>query len=75
MEYTAPSPAPDALGAYQNRLAHIQLLGSEAEQRLARRSRRGDQQAREAMIVGNLRLTLSMARRYINRGLPLEDLI
>lgn len=42
---------------------------------IARRIRQGDESARHRMIESNLRLVVKIARRYINRGLPLLDLI
>ena len=45
------------------------------EQALAKRVRNGDAEAREHMIEANLRLVVSIGKRYINRGLPFSDII
>ena len=47
----------------------------EEEKELAKRVGKGDARARERMITSNLRLVVSIARNYVNRGLPLMDLI
>ena len=51
------------------------LLTAEQEVELGRRVQRGDPQAREHMIRANLRLVVSIAKRFTGRGLPLADLI
>ncbi len=51
------------------------MLTREEEKELAARVSEGDAEARERMITANLRLVVNIARRYINRGLPLMDLI
>jgi len=51
------------------------LLSACHELRLARRAERGDQSAREMLVNSNLRLVTSIAKKYQNRGIALEDLI
>jgi len=51
------------------------LLSATQEIALAQRVERGDQHAREELLEANIRLVASVARRYQNRGLPLEDLM
>jgi RNA polymerase sigma factor (sigma-70 family) len=63
------------LGVYLAEIARIPLLTRDDEQALARRVRAGDEAAKQRMIEANLRLVVQIARRYLNRGLPLPDLI
>lgn len=66
---------PDATRLYLAEIGFSPLLTAEEEIYFARRARRGDESARRRMIESNLRLVVKIARRYINRGLPLLDLI
>ena len=63
------------LGVYLSEISRIPLLTREEEHELARRVRAGDEAAKQRMIEANLRLVVQIARRYLNRGLPLPDLI
>ena len=65
----------DPMALYLKELSRFSLLSAEDEIRLAERIQLGDIEARNAMINANLRLVIKIARRYINRGLALEDLI
>ena len=63
------------LAVYLKEISAIPLLSREDEAELARRARAGDEQAKARLIEANLRLVVQLARRYLNRGLPLPDLI
>ncbi|HET6487218.1 MAG TPA: sigma-70 family RNA polymerase sigma factor, partial [Spirochaetia bacterium] len=65
----------NAVSLFLNEIVRIPLLSREEEERLARRAARGERPAKESLIRANLRFVLSVARRYQNQGLPLEDLI
>ncbi len=65
----------DATRLYLREIGQARLLTAEEEIELARRIREGDEQARARMIESNLRLVVKIARRYLNRGLALLDLI
>jgi RNA polymerase primary sigma factor len=63
------------LAVYLREIGRIPLLTREQEVELAARVRAGDEKAKERMVEANLRLVVQVARRYINRGLALPDLI
>ena len=65
----------DATRMYLNEIGAATLLTAEEEVELTRRAHKGDEEARRRMIVCNLRLVVKIARRYLNRGMPLLDLI
>lgn len=65
----------DATRMYLNEIGGSKLLTAEEEIFFSRRAQDGDNAARQRMIVSNLRLVVKIARRYLNRGLPLLDLI
>jgi RNA polymerase primary sigma factor len=63
------------LDTYLAGINEVPLLTPEEEIQLAKRVRKGDLAAREHMIRANLRLVVSIAKNYINRGLSFMDLI
>jgi RNA polymerase nonessential primary-like sigma factor len=65
----------DVTQKYLNEIGLRSLLTAEEELALSRRVRDGDFSARQEMLERNLRLVVSIARHYMNRGLPLLDLI
>src|ERR671924_414830 len=65
----------DALQLFLNEAARYPLLTAEEEVELAKRIERGDREAKDRMINSNLRLVVSIAKRYQGHGLSLLDLI
>jgi RNA polymerase primary sigma factor len=85
IEIVAPAPvapegdqlagATDSLTLFMHRAGRYALLTAAEEVALAKRVERGDTEAKERMINSNLRLVVSIAKRYQGHGLPLLDLI
>lgn len=72
---SSPNTIDDPLKAYFHGISKYRLLSAREEIDLAERIARSDKEARRRMIESNLRLVVSIASRYSNRGLPLLDLI
>jgi RNA polymerase nonessential primary-like sigma factor len=70
-----PDGQLDATRLYLSEIGYSPLLSAEEEVYYARLAQKGDEAARQRMIVSNLRLVVKISRRYINRGLALLDLI
>ncbi len=67
-------PTEDGVKVYLNQSAH-DILSAEEERRLAERISQGDNQAEEDLIESNLRLVVSIAKKYVGQGLEFLDLI
>jgi len=65
----------DPVKMYLKEIGHVVLLSSEEELALAKRIAEGDENARKHLAEANLRLVVSVAKRYIGRGMQLLDLI
>jgi RNA polymerase primary sigma factor len=68
-------PSLDSLRLYLRSIGRVQLLTAEREVALAKRIERGDREAKDRMINSNLRLVVSIAKRYQGSGMALGDLI
>lgn len=69
------SAGDDLLQTYLTDMGQVPLLTPEEEIALAKRAEKGDEAARRRLIEANLRLVVSIAKRYAHRGVPLLDLI
>ncbi|HEY6712285.1 MAG TPA: sigma-70 family RNA polymerase sigma factor, partial [Rubrobacter sp.] len=69
------SEAPQLLAGYLARIARRRLLSAHQEISLSRQARVGDNRARKKLVEHNLRLVVSVAKKYRGMGLPFEDLI
>ena len=67
--------ADDSVWLYLREIGKIPLLSSEEEMELARKIVKGDKKAKDKMIESNMRLVVSIAKRYGGRGLDFLDLI
>ncbi len=65
----------DPVRMYLREIGKIELLTPEEEVELARRVEQGDEEAKRRLIEANLRLVVSVAKKYVNRGLLFLDLI
>jgi RNA polymerase primary sigma factor len=77
-EHPSPRDSHDhdsSFRIYLNQIGRVPLLTAQEEVELARRIDAGDEEARQVMIESNLRLVVSIARRYVGRGLSFSDLV
>src|SRR5262245_53392225 len=65
----------DALQIYLKQIGEIPLLSREEEESLARGVEKGDEEARRTLIRSNLRLVVTIAKKYMNLGLSFLDLV
>src|SRR5262249_8764492 len=74
-ELEAQEVSTDALQLFLKDVGKVDLLTAAQEVELAKRIERGDHRAKQEMVEANLRLVVSIAKRYRNQGLPFLDLI
>src|SRR5437868_1451997 len=72
---TDTSQVTDSVRLYLREIARTPLLTAQQEVELAKRVEAGDEEAVQTLIRSNLRLVVHIAKRYLNRGMPLLDLI
>ena len=75
LEAEADEALTDALALFLKQIGRVELLTAAQEVELAKRIERGDLSAKSEMVEANLRLVVSIAKRYRNQGLPFLDLI
>ena len=71
----ADSGESDAVMTYLREIGRVPMITHEREIELAKRIEAGDREARKQFVLANLRLVVSIAKRYVGRGLSLLDLI
>jgi RNA polymerase primary sigma factor len=74
-ELDVVAASTDSLQLFLKDIGKVELLTAAQEVELAKRIERGDHGAKQEMIEANLRLVVSIAKRYRNQGLPFLDLI
>jgi len=75
LDLEGPDVSTDALQLFLKDIGKVDLLTAPQEIELAKRIERGDHGAKQSMVEANLRLVVSIAKRYRNQGLPFLDLI
>ena len=73
--YLDDDVADDSVRLYLREIGKIPLLSAEEELKLAYEIKAGDKEAKDKMAEANMRLVVSIAKRYVGRGLDLLDLI
>ena len=76
-DFTFEGDVPDAVQMYLKEIGRTPLLSKDEERDLAKRSEKGDEEARQKLMKANLRLVVSIAKRYVNRTphLSILDLV
>jgi RNA polymerase primary sigma factor len=76
-DFELENETPDAVQLYLKEIGKTPLLTKDEEKDLAKRSEKGDEEARQKLMKANLRLVVSIAKRYVNRtpNLSILDLI
>jgi RNA polymerase primary sigma factor len=75
LDLSVKTATSDPVRLYLREIGKVKLLTAEQEVSLARRIERGDEAAKRQLVEANLRLVVSIARRYVGRGMSLLDLI
>lgn len=68
-------PTDDSIRIFLSAIGKVPLLTAEEEKELSKRIREGDDEAFDKLVTANLRLVVSVAKKYIGRGMDIDDLI
>lgn len=74
-EIEASGFSEDSVRLYLREIGRVKMIKPDEEIELARLIAKGDGEAKKKLIQANLRLVISIAKKYVNRGLPFQDLI
>ncbi len=74
-EHLSPAYYDDSVKSYLKKLSKIPLISHQKELELAEKIANGDVEAKRYLVRSNLRLVVSIAKKYVNRGVPFMDLI
>jgi RNA polymerase primary sigma factor len=75
LDLSIKTPTTDPVRIYLKEIGKVRLLTADEEVALAKRIEQKDMEAKSRLIEANLRLVVSIAKRYVGRGLPLLDLL
>ncbi len=68
-------PSDDSIRIFLSAIGKVPLLTADEEKELSKRIREGDDEAFDKLVTANLRLVVSVAKKYIGRGMDIDDLI
>ncbi|GAH28361.1 unnamed protein product, partial [marine sediment metagenome] len=75
LDFTIKSPTNDPVRMYLKEIGKVRLLAAIEEVQLAKKIEKGDMSAKSRLVEANLRLVVSIAKKYIGRGMLFLDLI
>ena len=75
LDFTVKSPTNDPVRMYLKEIGKVRLLTAAEEVQLAKRIEKGDMSAKSRLVEANLRLVVSIAKKYVGRGMLFLDLI
>ncbi len=75
LSYSPDEIAMDTVQSYLRQIVNKKILSAEEEYTLGMRYRKGDKEAKNILVEHNLKLVVSIAKRYVGRGLSMPDLI
>lgn len=74
-QHDGGNPGQTSFDIYLRQINRIPLMSAEEEAVVARRARAGEESALDELVQANLRFVVSVAKKYANQGVPIEDLV